>query len=171
MHLAAEEAVGADAAEDDVGVGDGQLGAAAPIADRARVGAGAVRTDLERADLVDPGNAAAAGADLHDVDHRHHRRMAVRISADVIALGDGRLAAMHEAGLGRGAAHVEGDGVLVAEIAADLRGRNDAADRPGFHHGDRHLLGGVRRHQAAVRLHDQQPTAETILLRAASRDC
>ena len=116
LHLAAEEAVGADAAEDDVGVGHSRLGAAAAVADRPGRGAGAVRTDLERADLVDPGDAAAAGADLDDVDHRHHGRMAVSVTADVIAFGDRRLAAVHQAGLGGGAAHVEGDRVFVAEI-------------------------------------------------------
>ena len=45
-------------AEHDVGVGDRRLGAAAAIADRAGLGARAVRTDLERADVVDPGDAS-----------------------------------------------------------------------------------------------------------------
>ena len=53
---AAEEIVGIEPAEHDVGVGDGRLGAAAAIADRAGIGARAVRADLERADVVDPGD-------------------------------------------------------------------------------------------------------------------
>ena len=40
--------------------------------------AGAARADFERADLVDPRDAAAAGADLDDVDDRQHDRMSAR---------------------------------------------------------------------------------------------
>ena len=46
--------------------------AAPAVADRAGIGAGAARPDLQRADFVEPGDAAAAGADLDDVDHRQH---------------------------------------------------------------------------------------------------
>ena len=91
------------------------LGAAVAVADRARIGARAARADFERADLVDPGDAAAAGADLDDVDDRQHHRMAAGVAADVIALGDRGLAVVHQAGLGRRAAHVERDDVAVAE--------------------------------------------------------
>src|SRR4051812_42518399 len=45
LHAAAGDAAGAEAAEDQVGVGDGDLGAAAAIADRSGEAAGALRTD------------------------------------------------------------------------------------------------------------------------------
>ena len=50
LHLAAEEIVRIEPAEHHVGVGDGRLGAAAAVADRAGIGARALRADLERAD-------------------------------------------------------------------------------------------------------------------------
>ena len=56
--------------EDDVGVGHGRLGAAATVARRARVGTGAPRSHARQAAGVDPGDAAAARADLHEVDDR-----------------------------------------------------------------------------------------------------
>src|SRR5574341_501314 len=57
-----------------------------------RIGARAVRPDLERPDLVDPGDRAAAGPDLDDVDHRQDHRVAVGIAAHVVTVGVGRLA-------------------------------------------------------------------------------
>ena len=146
-------------AEHDIGVGDGRFGAAAAIADRARVGAGALRSDLQRADLVAPGDRAAAGADLDHVDHRHHDRMAAGIAADIIARRHGRLAVADQACLGGGAAHVERDDVAVAELLADLRRGDDAADRAGFHHRHRALLRDFRRHHAAVGAHDGEIAA------------
>ena len=111
LHRAAEEIVRVEPAEHHVGVGDGRLGAAAAIADRAGIGARALRADLQRADVVDPGDRAAAGADLDHVDHRQHHRMAAGIAADVIAGRQRRLALADQARLGGGAAHVEGDDV------------------------------------------------------------
>jgi hypothetical protein len=76
LHPAAEEEVGVDAAEHDVGVGGGGLAAAAAVAGRAGHGAGALRPDAQQPALVDPGDRAAAGADGADVDHRHLDRQA-----------------------------------------------------------------------------------------------
>ena len=111
LHLAAEEAVGAEAAEHQVGVGDGRLGAAEAVADRARRGAGAFRADAQRVADLDAGDAAAAGADLLDVDHRHLHRQAGGIAADQRRAGHQHVALVDHAGLGGGAAHVEGDGI------------------------------------------------------------
>ena len=120
LHLAAEKVIRAEAAEHDVGVGDGRLGAAAAVADRAGIGAGALRADLQGADFVDPGDAAAAGADFDDVDHRHHDRMAAGVAADVIAWRHGRLAVADQAGLGGRAAHVEGDDVADSRASSPI---------------------------------------------------
>ena len=51
LHLAAEEAVGAEPAEHQIGVGDGRLGAAEAVAGRAGRGAGALRADAQAAVL------------------------------------------------------------------------------------------------------------------------
>ena len=54
----------------------------------------------------------------------------------------------------------------IAERQADLRRRDDAADRPGFHHRDRPLGRDLRRHHAAVRAHDREVAAEADLAEA-----
>ena len=69
--LAAGEIGGVEIAEHDRGVGDGRLGAAAAIAGGAGLGAGRARADAQATRAVDPGDAAAAGAQRHDVEHRH----------------------------------------------------------------------------------------------------
>ena len=63
-----------NAAEHQIGVGDGRLVAAVRVAHRAGLGAGALRADLEMAFAGDPGDRAAAGADGLDVDHRDAHR-------------------------------------------------------------------------------------------------
>src|SRR5581483_3159464 len=74
LHPAAEEMVGIEHAGDDVGVGDGDIFAAAVVADRAGVGAGAIGADLQAADRVDARDGAAAGADRVDIEHRQRDR-------------------------------------------------------------------------------------------------
>ena len=88
--------------------------------------------------------------------------MAARVAADVITLGDRDLAVLDEARLRRRAAHVERDQILVAESRADLRRRDHAADGAGLHHRDRQRPRRVRRHHAAVRLHDQEAPGERV---------
>ena len=73
-HVAAEERVGVEQAEHDVGVGDGRFGAAAPVRGGAGLGAGRLGTDLQQAELIGAGERAAAGADLDEVDRRHRAR-------------------------------------------------------------------------------------------------
>ena len=86
-HVAAEEVVGVEDAEQQIGVGDRRLGAALAVAGRARVGAGRLRPDLQQAEVVDPGERAAAGADLDQVDRRHGDREA-RALLEAVDAGD-----------------------------------------------------------------------------------
>ena len=72
--LTAEQVRG-DAAERHVRVRDGRLGAALGVAERAGVGAGGLRADLERALWGDPRDRAAARPDGDDVDHRDLARV------------------------------------------------------------------------------------------------
>ena len=65
-----------DAAEHEVGVGDDRIGRALAVAGRAGIGAGALRPDVKAAGRVAPGDRAAAGADLDDVDDRQLHRLA-----------------------------------------------------------------------------------------------
>src|SRR6266852_7904322 len=160
-HLPAEEILRIEPPQCKIRVGDRRLGSPAAIAYRPGIGARALRADLERADLVDPGDAAAARAHLDHVDHRHHDRVAARVPADVIARGQGGLALAYQARLCGGAAHVERDYVAKAERATDPRRSDDSPDRPGFHHRHRTLGCDLGRHHAAVRLHDRQIAAKT----------
>ena len=104
LHRAAEEEIGVDAAEHDIGVGRSRRGAAAAVAGRARHRAGALRADAQQSALVDPGDRAAAGADGADVDHRHLDRQA---PLDLEVGGERDLTVDHRRAVGRGAAHVE----------------------------------------------------------------
>ena len=91
-HLAAEETIGAEPAQHEVGVGNGRLGAAPAIAGRSRLRRRrfAVRRAARR--RADARDAAAAGADFLNVDHRDLDRQPAVISADERAAGRQRAA-------------------------------------------------------------------------------
>ena len=152
--LAAEQ-VRRDAAEHDVGVGDGDVGAALAVAERPGVGARRARPDLERPLGRQPGDRAAAGADGDDVDHRD----LARVDADRALGGQGRLAVDHDADVGRRTAAVAGqhpvepgasaisaapsapaagpDSTVVIGWCTTSSARQHAA--VGLHHGERHV--------------------------------
>ena len=90
LHVAAEEARAVEAAEHEIGVGHRRRLAAAAVAGRARIGARAHRPDMQAAAVVAPGERAAAGADLDDVDHRQLHRLAGELVADHVAFLDRR---------------------------------------------------------------------------------
>ena len=132
VELAAEEGIGAEPAEHEVRVGDGRLLAAAAVGGRSGLGAGADRADAQRAAGVDPGDGAATGADLGQLDDRRANGIArparrarawLRDRPDVVLLGDLRRPAADQADLGGGAAHVERDGVGQAEVRGEVAGR------------------------------------------------
>ena len=87
-----------------IGVGDGERAAAA-VAGRARIGAGAVRADAE-ARAVEMQDRAAAGRDRVDA---HHRR--AHAHARDFGLERALVLAVEMRHVGRGAAHVEADDV------------------------------------------------------------
>src|SRR2546427_13123477 len=114
-HLPAEEILRIEPPQHEIRVGDRRLGSPAAIAHRAGIGARALRADLERADLVDPGDAAAARAHLDHIDHGHHDRVAARVAADGVTRGHRGLAFAYQARLGGCAAHAEGAHVGEAQ--------------------------------------------------------
>src|SRR5580704_11029114 len=81
LHLATEKIFRADAPQNHIRVGNRRLKATEAVADRAGVRTCASRADLQGADFVDPGDAAAASADLDDVDDRDHDRVTAFITA------------------------------------------------------------------------------------------
>ena len=123
--LAAELGAVAEVAEQQVGVGHRRLLAALAVGGRARVGARRARADAQRAARIGPRDRAAAGADRVDVDHRQLDRHAGHDRLRRRA----RLAAHHRRDVGARAAHVEGQHVLVAAGARDVRRADHAAGR------------------------------------------
>ncbi len=111
------------AAKHEVRVRNGRRGAAVRIAHRARLGAGALRSDSQVALAADPGDRAAAGADGLDVDHRN----ADREWPDQAAVGEMRLAAFDQAKISRGAAGIERHDIVETRDLGD----HGAADGAG----------------------------------------
>ena len=137
-------------AEQEVGVGDRRLGAAAPVAGRTRVGARAARTDAQRAAGVAPADRAAAGADRVDVEHRQGERAA----ADLEPRGLAHAPRVDDTDVARRAAHVEAKGVGLARRLRDVGAAGGAAGRTAQHGQGRMAGGEVEVGQAAVGLHD-----------------
>ena len=160
----AQQCVAIQPAQHDVGVGHRRPRAAGAIRGGARIGAGTVRPDLQRAAGIDPGDRAAAGADLGKVDHRHADRMAgavhpaLRIgrAADFVFRGDRDFAADDDAGFRGRAAHVERDQVRPVKLPPRQRRGDHAGGGAGFHHGggQPQRLGDVE--HAAGRAHHVQ---------------
>ena len=73
-HIPGKRRLGAEVAEQQVGVRDGGLAAAASVGSRARHRARRTRADAQRAAGVGPGDAASTGPDGVDVDHRELQR-------------------------------------------------------------------------------------------------
>src|SRR5262245_56200147 len=162
-HLAAEKAGRREPPEHEVRVGDGGRRAAEPIADRARLRARALRPHAERPRRADARDAAAAGADLLDGDHRELHRQALVVAADHRVRGHQHLAVEDHAGLRGGAAHVERDRLVEADRVAE-RARADHARRgPGFEHADALALRLSRLVEAAGRLHDEERAVEAFI--------
>src|SRR5260370_2890738 len=92
--VAAEKGLGPDIAEQNIGVGDGRLVAAAAVAGRARHRAGAVRPDLEQTQSVARRDAATAGADLDHLDRLDLQREPAAAPKSLVS-GDFKLAADH----------------------------------------------------------------------------
>ncbi len=104
---------GVEPAQQQVGVGDRGLLAAAPVARRPRVGARRARAHAQGAARVAPGDRAAAGADRVHVDHRQRERAAAHLAP----VPDRRRAAADQRHVAGGAAHVEPHRVAAGRAA------------------------------------------------------
>ena len=149
-HPAAEKSLGVEKSRDHEGVGERGVHAAAAITSRAGIGAGALRAHLGHADLVDPGDGAAARADRGDAHHRHHDGDA----ADLLGRAGARAAVLHHRDVRARPAHVESDEVAEPGGPGDVGGPDDAGGRAGQERG--HGLPARRRdrHDPAVGLRD-----------------
>jgi hypothetical protein len=164
--LAAAEIVLVDAPEPEIGVCRRRLVATLAIGGRPGHGACRLRTDMQLAEIVDPGDRAAAIADLDQVDHRHHDRIAGRdaVALDPVIGLDLHLAVLDQRALRRRAADVERNDVLLADQLAELGCAPESGGRAGLHHRDRDLRHRLQRVDAAIRLHDVRAPYEAAFL-------
>src|SRR5579862_8769517 len=147
---AAEQVVGVENPEQQVGVRYRAMGAALAVAGGARYRAGAVRADPDRAALVDPHDAAAAGANRLDVDRGGADRDA---PLDLERAGELRRAVADYADVEAGAAHVDRDEVVEADRATEHEAREYAARRTGQAQFDRSAPRLGCAHDAALGAH------------------
>jgi hypothetical protein len=117
---------GVEQAEHEVRVGDRRLGARRAVAGGPRLGARRARSDAQSAARVAPGDRAAPGADRVDVDHRQRERP----PADLASAGLAHAAALDDADVARGAAHVEAQRSGVPLRAASRAAGGGAAAGP-----------------------------------------
>ncbi len=152
LHLSAQEVRGIEAPENEVGVGHCRIPPTLAVTCRPRLGAGAPRADPQEAAFVDPGDAAAAGANGGEVDARRGDRQApldleIRRVADLAVADDPDVTAR--------AAHIERDQLALASLLAEERAADDAAAQSREQQLDRLRLGRSRHGVAAVRLHQR----------------
>ena len=150
LHPAAEEVLGVQAAQHQVGVGEREVLPARPVADGAGIGPGAVGADLEEPAGVDPGDRPPARADGSDVDQRHGRGYA---PLDLVGGGVAGPAVKDQTHIGAGAAHVQGHQVVEAHQIGDALGRHRPPGRARHHQMDGMASRGRGVHEPAVRLH------------------
>src|SRR6185295_15999259 len=124
---------------------------------------GAFGPHVQRARLVDRRDAAATGADLRDVDHRNLDRQRLRVASDERGAARQGLAAVDDAGLGGGAAHVERNRLLEPERTTQRTGADHAGGGTRLEHAHALLLRLLRFVQPPGRLHEQELAAESRL--------
>ena len=145
---AAREAVGIEDAHQQAGIGQRRRGAAAAVAGRARVGAGAGRPDEHVARRRDRDDAAAAGP---DAAHLGREGVDDEVVLELERVADDRAAVAHERDVGRRAADVAADQLGFAERLSQARARDRPCGRPGEDDPERlleRLLPGKQRRGA-----------------------
>ncbi len=160
---AAGEVLGAQVAEDDQRVGQRRLVPAEAVAGRPRIRARALGADVQHPELVRRDEAAAAGADLGEVDEREPDRVAAALDEPAAQVDPGpdlvlrrlhRQAVLEDRRLRRRPAHVERDHVGDPGLAREKRTGDDSGGRPRLDQVRRLADRGRGAHQAAARLHD-----------------
>ena len=155
-------------AEDHVGVGKRRRASAARVADGPGIGAGAFGTDSERAGEIERRDTAAASADLGDVHHRHQQGPTTARplgGTQQFEVADrARLAVLDDAGFGGRAAHVKGDQIAQSQGLAQAAGADNATGGSRLDDLDGALGRFFPGHDAAVRLHQKQISADLHLL-------
>ena len=150
----AQEVLRIEPAEDQVSVCHRRLRASATVADGSRCRARAFRTHAQRAARIHPGDRPPARAHGMNVEHGDGDGQAAQRGLAGRARG-----AHEEAGVGRGAAHVEADGALDPQLVRHPPRRHNTTSGTRENRAHR-LAGGPRRSRdPAARLHDEDAPA------------
>ena len=155
---AADHAIGIHVTQHQVGVRHRRPCASAGVAGGTGIGPGALRSD-HQGTVVEAGDRAAAGSDGLHRDHRLTQRPAAERSVARHL----RLAGEHQADIGRGASHVEADGVIDVELAGDPARGGDAGRGAGGGKSERQLAQRIRRGHAAGGVEEMQPRPRRLL--------
>ena len=152
--------------QDQVRVGHRGPVASLPVTGRARIGPGALGSDVQGASVIHPGNAAAARSQRMEIDHRHGDFP----SPFVVFPRNLRIAAFDYRNVRARPAHIESDEIGLADQPAVGHGAAYAAG--GTREYSLHGLPcrGVQRCDAAVGRHGEylvpQPQFRSLLLHA-----
>ena len=147
---------GADMTSDQIGIGNGGLGAAATVAHGAGISACGNRANLQRTAAVHIGDGAAACTDEGQV----HRGDRDGIAFDMAFGGELDHIVLDQGHVGRSTADVEGDDVLFTHHLGQVIGGNNACNRTRVGHSHRLVSSHVKGHDAGVGLHHIQIGAD-----------
>ena len=128
--------------EHELGIGDGGIAPAQPVAGRARPGAGALGADMQQARRVDAGDGAAAGADRMDLD----RRRGALVAVDVELIGESDVSPA-----------ISMTSQLVPPISMEIRLVEPMASRSPAARRARRRSGQQQRHRTVAQLARPRP--------------
>ncbi len=111
---------------------------------------------------IDPSDGAAAGADFDDIDDRRFNREAFYVAIGVVNGIDRKAAVFNQRAFRSGAAHIEGDDIVEAQLLRIGAGADAAADGAGFDQADGLPAGAFGRQQSAIGAHHEERAVESL---------
>jgi len=167
LHCAAQEEVGIEIAQRQVGIGHRRVRTAAAVTGRSRLRAAALGADIQRAEIGFVRDRTAARADLDQLDGRDLHRQARAAQEALLArgfeaVGHERFAIVDQGELRRRATHVKGQHPFEAGIASEPGACQRTGSRTAFEQLHRHPLGLAHVRQAAVGQHQEQSARDAL---------
>ncbi len=166
-HRTCQTDVGADAPEQQIGVGHRRLHPTPVVAGGSRVGSRTARTDPERSTGIDPRHTSTARADRVD----GYRRETAGVAVDGPFVGNLWSAPLDPADVGGGSAHIETDHPVVPEGLTQRRRGNYPTRRAGQQRRRRQSPGSINVHQSARGSHHQDVRRQPGRRRPVDQAC